>query len=353
MIFDTDRYQRIASKYKSRRRYELPQILLLKDFSREVELLESLVEEVAKEKREPLLARLISDNDSNHIGAWFELRLFGWLQKIGETEFQPTIHGATPDASVSINGGKIAIEAKVIVDSKDTVAEDKFYGQLLFLLRKLRMPYGISVENVTLKHIQDEEHFLNAVAKWLEGNPSIALDYGDDVLGHIVLKAKYLESLENPEVMGPAKFSYINPDLLKPHIKQKAGQHSAIRHSETPYVIALLVERRLFSAEEVVAAWFGKQQIELSISDYETQITGATVDQTGLHYWGKDFLHTSVAGTLVFKRTFKDDSIDLEAWWIENPNAHKTIRSDVFPVSSKWVVLRRDSRNAEMGWVRS
>ena len=48
---------------------------------------------------------------------WFEIILFGWLQNLGTVEIEPNIEGNYPDFSIELNGYKIIVEARAILDT--------------------------------------------------------------------------------------------------------------------------------------------------------------------------------------------------------------------------------------------
>lgn len=137
---------------------------------------------------------------------------------------------------------------------------------------------------------------------------------------------------------------------LKPPLREKAAQHQALRKAHHPYVLAIMLESTVLTAEEVVTAWFG-DEVAIIVGE---QVEAVTTDRKGLHYWGSDIHHTSVSGTLVFKPSWRRDLKRrvLEAWYIENPFASVTVDPSLFPVQSRYVAVEKSPRGIHMGWRR-
>ena len=134
---------------------------------------------------------------------------------------------------------------------------------------------------------------------------------------------------------------------IKKPIKKKTQQHKQFRNSGYPYIIALYLDPFPQSAEEVVEAWFGKEQWTVDVN--KNQVIEKKSDQSGLHFYGREILHKSVSGTLVFKAK-NDDNLKrriLEARYIQNPFAKIQVDPFLFPVQSSYTILQ-----LAMGWRR-
>ena len=86
------------------------------ELSGEREKLEHMLNLAPKEKHADWIGRLLSKDDAEHVGVWFEIALFDWLANITtDVVVEPDIDGARPDFAIDIHGQKIALEARVIL----------------------------------------------------------------------------------------------------------------------------------------------------------------------------------------------------------------------------------------------
>src|SRR5437867_3767414 len=124
MIFDSLKMQQLREQYAHLPPYGRPKIVTLDSaplLAGERAFLENLMMTVPDEKRKDWLGRLLSDLDDQHAGVWFEIMLFGWLQKVGAVAIEPDVEGNRPDFAVRTGDQQIAIEAQAHLFS----AEDR------------------------------------------------------------------------------------------------------------------------------------------------------------------------------------------------------------------------------------
>ena len=145
MIFDSEAMQRQRTKYAATPDDCAPKIVLLDRLAKtsgERSYLEELVVSVAESKRKGWLGRMLSDRDGQHLGAWFELMLYGWLRQVGEVHFEPEVEGDNPDFVLRTAGHRIAIEARVF---QGVEAERELHGRAAAMLvspEPLKSPLG-------------------------------------------------------------------------------------------------------------------------------------------------------------------------------------------------------------------
>ena len=77
--------------------------------------LENLIISAPKSKHKDWISRILSVRYGQHIGAWFELMLFGWLSEIGNVEIEPKIKGDHPDFALNVEDKTIIIEARACI----------------------------------------------------------------------------------------------------------------------------------------------------------------------------------------------------------------------------------------------
>ncbi|MCJ7445872.1 MAG: hypothetical protein MUO26_15355 [Methanotrichaceae archaeon] len=93
-------------------------------------------------------------------------------------------------------------------------------------------------------------------------------------------------------------FGPIDTEPVKKALHRKAGQHKEVRNAGYPYIIALFPEDTAVSPEVVANAIFGNFRV---YKDKDNNFTLST-NREGILFRGYDIEHTSLSGTLVFKK---------------------------------------------------
>jgi hypothetical protein len=321
------------------------------NFKDEIELLESIVKSVHQKHQKKWLNELINSNDGQHWGAWFEIRLYDWLSKLGLTEIEPQDFNDRPDFKFAKDGSNIFIEAHAIINDKQERKEQRLEAHLNEILHHLKRPVIIRVEDYEPGELPVSEKIVDELNTWIvEQSKEKKFIYIDQHGNRVVLSIVMDSSNKTIFVVGPTKAQYINTDILKAPLKKKAKQNPAIRNSGQPYIIAVFIESSIFRAEDVVIALFGNQQVTIDINT--NKIISSGIDMKGIHFYGRRIFHTSVSGTLVFKVQYdKNTNIrELVSWYIENPHAKIKINPDLFPHQGKFVVKKIKEKTFEMGW---
>lgn len=354
MIFDSEEMAKLREKYKDEPDFRVPKIVFLdrtEAFSSERGLLEKLVESIDPAKRKGLFKRFLSIDDSQHVGAWFEILLYGWLKKFFETEYEPEIEGNYPDFQISTGYQNVILEAHVIQIGSDLKNDLKITSELFYALKQIQLPYIVHIKEHNLKGSPNMGDFVDKTKIWLRTEPTKQFEYQFEDGATVILEAEYLKGAGHVTSVGPSKFFSVSPDPLKNPIGKKAKQHPAIRKAGLPYVIALLIESPTIDAEDIVNAWFGNLQI---VFDPNTnKVVRQKFDLSGLHYYGKNIFHKTVSGTLVFKAHLTELGHMFRVSYIENPYASVPISPSLFLAKKKWVVISKSKENIEMGWEES
>jgi hypothetical protein len=166
----------------------------------------------------------------------------------------------------------------------------------------------------------------------------------------VLFRSHHIPTISHVELSWTANAIYINPDVIKPALQEKAKSHKKIRKSGYPYIIALFIEDFRYSVEEVVAAWFGN---ETWIIDTEKlSVVDSQRDQSGLHLYRKELSHTTVSGTLVFKEKWDQEFRGrlLQGWFIENPYAKVKVDASGFPTISNLEVVDKTAEGYILEW---
>jgi hypothetical protein len=348
MIFDTPEMRRLRDKFKNVPDFDAPEIVLLdrsQHLPAERDYLEEIIRSVPEYTQKKWISNLLSKDIENHMGTWFEMMLFGWMQDIDGFTVQPEIEDGSPDITLNIDSQRIFIEAKTILTDESDREKNRRIAAVFSVLKTIALPFGLSIEQLSLKSRVDASLLSLKVKEWLVSNPEQKFVFEDRHQNIIVFTAMRVPEFDHVVASGPAYGVFVNPEVLKKPIKKKTRQHKQFRNSGYPYIIALYLDPFLQSAEEVVEAWLGK--IQWTIDANENQIIEQKSDQSGLHFFGSEILHRSVSGTLVFKATNNDKLKRrvLNARYIQNPFAKIWIDPFLFPVESSYTILQ-----FAMGW---
>jgi len=118
MIFDSLKMQALLEEYVDKSDREAPYSVFLgrsNKLAEERRHLENLIISAPKSKHKDWISRILSVKYGQHIGAWFELMLYGWLSEIGKVEVEPKIKGDHPDFALSVANKTIIVEARACI----------------------------------------------------------------------------------------------------------------------------------------------------------------------------------------------------------------------------------------------
>ena len=359
MIFDTPPVQSLLVKYENKPDFLVPRIITLTRSTKldnERLYLETIIQQIKPAKQNELLGRLLNVDDTQHLSAWFEMMLFGWMRDVGDVEAEPSIEGNFPDLSVVIGKQKAFVEARVVLKTDLERDEEKLINWIFWALRKIKKPYAINIIDARASRLPHVTDFCSKVECWLETSPQEKYVF-EDGSATIVMEVisgpnPKFSSIEAIGSVGDAQ--WINSEPLKAPLREKASQHKAIRKASLPYIIAIFLESPYLEAEEVVKAWFGQEVWVINALNDENKVVDSYIDRSGIHFFGSEIRHTTVSGTLVFKAEFieSDKRHYLKSWYIQNPFARTPIDSSMLPVQGRYIELERSERGFRMGWQR-
>jgi hypothetical protein len=250
-----------------------------------------------------------------------------------------------------MNTGKqeIFVEARAFVISDQEREKDARQAELFSFLKPVDRKFIVKIERYTTGGRLDADDLVAKVINWLDNNPENDFTYHDEQNNKVVLSATFHPSLKNVGIIGGSEAFWVNPAPLKEPIKKKAKQHKKIRQAGYPYVIALFLEPRIYTAEEITMAWFGNVQVIVDINTNE--IVKQTIDKSGLHFFGRDIFYKTVSGSLVFKAKFDEvgKRRELFAWYIQNPYANMPVDYSKFPVQAWFEKQEESATEISMG----
>ncbi len=354
MLFDSEEIKRLCLTSADESDCTVPGIVRLARSPRltgerdEIErVFETLPDMVAKEWR----SRLLSTDYGQHKGAWFQIMLCAWLDGIGKVVAEPDFLGDRPDFLLEIGKNKIALEARAILVPEETRTTESWVCEVQWLLNRIEEPsVVVQIKKTQLVSRIDASNFVEHVMKWLMSDLGGELHYQDERGNIIHLSILWPRRHGGVATVGPSATSWIDSGKLRRPLGEKAQQHRTIRHSRHPYVIAIYLEDKMYSAEEIVEAWFGRETV---IVDTQTgTVVDQRIDMSGIHYFGGEVRHRTVSGTLVFRDLFiePENRRKLQGWYVQNPYAKVPIDSRVFPVDARFVVTGQDGSRYQMGW---
>jgi hypothetical protein len=358
MIFDSLRMQELLKAYENEPDFMVPEIVFLARTDKletERTYLEELFGKAPEIKHKDWLGRLLSVNHEQFRSVWFEIMLYGWLMKIGSTEVEPIIEGNYPDYSVELKDQRVIVEARAILETMAERDQDRFEAGIFWALKQIEKPYIVEILGSRSSRLPDWIDFQQRVSIWLDTNPNDVFEYNDG-LTVIVLKTLQTQSKNNKTVSAftnPGMARRITSEPIKRPLQEKAHQHSKLRKASHPYLIALYLESWYLSAEEVAKGWLGEEVWTVDFG--KTEVVETYSDQTGIHFAGSEIRHTTVSGTLVFKRIWIESErcSYLQAWYVENPFAKVPLDSTLFPVEARYVVTDKSAKRFSMAWVKS
>jgi len=354
MIFDSPQMVSLHEKYRNLPDYEVPDIVFLDrydGYQGERALLEDLLKSVSTNKQRDWFGRLVNEESQQHIGTWFEIMLYGWFRESFVVHVEPEVIGNYPDFVLDIQGNQLAIEARAFLIPPEERERKQKFDRIFSSLSSIQKPFLVSLKIKQLGEKINISEFVELVNLWLDSTAEQEFNYRDNVGNILRLSATPGPTLKKVGVIS-TEMLRVNPDVLKAPLHEKAKQHRALRKAGYPYVIAIFLEPSHLSAEEVSEAWLGKTIVVLDVDT--NQVAEEKLDQSGIHFWGNEIRHKSVSGTLVFKTGYDEvrKSRYLQSWYVQNPYANVIIDPALFPVESRFVVVRQDEKLYEMKWVR-
>jgi hypothetical protein len=356
MIFDSAEITNIRLQYATVPTYNLPEILVLdrKDaYLDERAVMEQCIHDVSPQKQKQWLGNLYSKNSSNFMGAWFEMMLFHWLKSAGNVEVEPEILGSHPDFMLTLEDQKIIIEARAFLIKEGERQRTRWQSAIFNTIDQLEFPYVLTILSDRLTCQPDTDLLKTKITQWLGTMPEERFVFDDRQGNLLVFESEYCPSLDKSILFWQGSAQFINPNIVKPPIKEKAKTHTAIRRAGYPFVIALFIEDFLFSVDEVINAWFGNEQIVIDIE--QEQIIERKRDRTGLLLYRNEISHRTVSGIMVFKTVTSPDFRGrlLQGWFVENPYAYVKIDSQKFPVKSTYGVIDCTQTHYRLGWLNT
>ncbi len=354
MVFDSQQMKDLLQKYDGESNCVVPEVVCLArspKYAGERRVIEAIFESLPDTIRHDWSRRLVCTDHAQYKSIWFQIMLLDWLNQLGYATPEPEILGNNPDFLVEANGLKFVIEARAILIPDEVRTQESWEKEILCRLNQIEDPsVRIHVQKAELVSRIDASSFIEEVKAWLHKAPETVFQYKDAQGNRIELKILSKRERKGVATRGPSSSFYVDSRKLQRPLREKAHQHKAIRKSEYPYLIAIYLEDKVYSAEEIVEALFGQ---ETFIGDTRTAaVIDQRLDMSGIHYWGQEIRHRSVSGTLVFQDKFdkRQKRRFLESWYIQNPYATKPIDPSLFPVQARFVVKNRTREHFQMGW---
>jgi hypothetical protein len=352
MIFDSESMSRLRAQYASEPDYAVPKIVCLDRsdiLASEREHLEELAQSAPQHVQKGWVGRLLSTDPAQHIGAWFEIMLYGWLLEIGPVVPEPLTEGTRPDFSVRIAEQEIYIEARALLVDADYRERERRLSEIREALQQIKLPFIVTIRRFKAGESTDSQRIADEAAKWLSDMAQVPFHYEDELGNKALLTADPQRTLRGVSV-ARIDTGWPNPESLKTPLKEKAKRHKSVRRAGYPYVLAFFLESPWLSAEDVAEAWFGGTSVTIDVET--SQVLHVGPDRSGLHFFGSELRHRTVSGTLVFRADLNKEigRHELKPWYIQNPFAKRQIEPGLFPAESRFILLDEKQDNFSMAW---
>jgi hypothetical protein len=184
MIFDSEQAKRLAKRYDREPDYCVPQSVFMvrsEALEGERQIIERIVASAPDRKHKDWKSRLLSKDDSQHLGAWFEVRLFEWLQDHGSVEVEPqVVSQESPDFLLTSEHAQVSVEARAATRSQHERERWCVEATVRAILESIERPFSI---HVSLRHIAtriDKSRFQGTVLQWLDETPETEFTYADE-----------------------------------------------------------------------------------------------------------------------------------------------------------------------------
>ncbi len=391
MIFDSKQMKDLLKKYRKYDDFEVPGIVYLgrsHNLQGEREYIEGLVANapIEEKKRKDWIERLRCKDERQHLGAWFEIMLYGWLRDIGPVLVSPDFEGTHPDFVLTLDSRQCIIEACAYVRNENERARERLECTVAKYVRQIPVSCIVyyEVEKASLGTRVKGGKLQHTVAGWLKhavvgrtesdfsGLPDSPTneqiqrifaeqaEHGtpdpftyDDGHGNIV-RFELLQAISGlGHVATTSGWSdWLDRDMkrIKGRVREKARQHKLIRKGHYPYIIALFLEPVHLDADTVAHALLGRTAFIIDVE--KKGIVGTRNDLSGLYYDRHGLHHTNVSGTLVF-RSEPDKQLGrrvLKAYYIQNPYAVVPFDAGQLPVLSRFRMVAEDKSGCTMAW---
>jgi hypothetical protein len=279
------------------------------------------------------VGRFVINNNQQHLGAWFQLMLFGWLGEVagshvGETLFEPELEGNYPDFALNLPHLKtlandsnpanqtiptIIIEARAyVMDDAERRHEQRILETTQWL-EQIAKPFVVTVQQIEFGTAALEgPRLVREVTRWLERTPSRPFLFQDGVGNRFLFNvaSNSNEALVKLVLIDQtAQAQRLNLKNLRNPLQEKAKQHEALRRAGYPYIVALMLESQRYSVDNVVEAWFGKLQTASTSAGGQHLLLSKqeqTIDISGLFFGGAQTRFKTISGTLVFRPVWSE-----------------------------------------------
>jgi hypothetical protein len=371
VIFESQQMADLRKDYAHCSDYLAPEIVRLDrlpSLAAERDYLEATLQRAKGAKQQEWLRRLLSVDEGQHLGAWFEMMLCGWLDQVGIVDIEPRVEGEPVDFAINVGARRIVVEAKALIMDSDERRYEKYAGELLSLLRGSHYPYQMHITEFAPGVEPPDQELVDAMLRLAErassepvGEDEDALEVGNrryrcqqtvDRHGNAVHFYGWRDDSLPRTAASRYRGGFMDGTRVCGALSSKLGQHPAVRAAHHPYVLALFLESVRVDEDAAVEAWFGRPQV---IFDQATgRILDLRWDRLGLSFAGEDVLHQDISGTLVFEARPNWDVLrrELKAYYIQNPYATTPVEGCLFPVEDRLTILHQGADGFRMGWAR-
>ncbi|HEY9684465.1 MAG TPA: hypothetical protein V6C86_22985 [Oculatellaceae cyanobacterium] len=289
-----------------------------------------------------MLARLRSQEDSEHLSAFFELALMEHFETAGFVVDRAPIleDGTTPDMKLSLGGQIVYVEVRTIAEEEKSRINRKRKNSALVQLDKISSKYILSIyfEKEPEEAIKPTQ-LRQSVADWLS---QASIPEGERLSEAFKAGGYEVEVTANnrPEygegpgrVMfnsGPVGFLGTSLGLMYRGMKEKGKKYKNLQEGGKPYVVAICSTDLNYALEDL---W-------MMLATYGS-LLGEENDGGYLNLSGEKPKHAGVSGLLHCKLLYDRENFGFDINFFENPSA-------VNPIPEEFQWKRKEKETSDL-----
>ena len=272
----------LVPKYEGLHRCDWPRwLLLFREDQKQFEYLSTVFAQFPKAYQKDLLSRFFNPRENQHLSAWFEMMLLGWLSNIGQISFLKQEEGqSTPDMILTLSDGtQIFFEASVLLPPPEVQRFIRKYCHLWEILYQIQRPYVLNIKKIQFSEPVNWPAFKSYFERALDAQSSPRFLLKLNAAGvSLIAEAEYKPDQDRLLVIN-VRVRDVSPAPIKRKIREKVKQHRQIR-SQSPFVIALYIAREDLMDVQIISAAFGHPSIV--INTQTSQAVEYTIDYSGI-----------------------------------------------------------------------
>ncbi|GEM_PF-2211017 len=289
---------------------------------------------------------LFRKDDGVHSGAWFEMMLYEWLQRIPNAAIRtsPNINGVSPDFLVETSDGKILVEAFFSCEKVDQRRVDGLQRRLFELFGKIKHDSAVCAHVICAGNRLNSEHLCTVLSQWLNNKGHSSCNYADNFGNNILFSADPSISKAIFTISGARP---ICQERLRKRVIEKARKYTALaRTLKCPFVLATLPDYRSYILDSLFGS--ATKSGARHIKSVDPAGRGSSDNNLNVHNDSTRY----VSGILLFNRWYDRDNKRrrVSANYISLHDAAHKLKWTDLPVCQMLVVKQGENTYREADW---